>query len=192
MMHNNRVKGALVAPYLSRSPNIFELSSTHRMRFFYFLSAAGWLSGLLSVYAELVDFTPCPSNTFGLVESVDISPCERGASDEPCRFRFGSDYTITSAYTEALSTSSSAFHAVQYTPLLSSGELPRANLQARDDFVQPSLRYPYSGQAFDGSPLSSDVWCMLTGRCQPASTLPVLSKADCLLPGLTPSRRYKA
>ena len=53
------------------------------------------------IKAELIDFTPCPSNTFGLVDSVDISPCERGASDEPCRFRFGSDYTITSELTVA-------------------------------------------------------------------------------------------
>jgi hypothetical protein len=42
------------------------------------------------------------------------------------------------------------FVTVEYTPLLSSGDLPRNNLQARDDSVQPSLRYPYSGQAFDG------------------------------------------
>jgi len=91
------------------------------------------LISALQAMAELVEFSPCPSNTFGLVESVDITPCERGASDEPCRFRFGSEYTIS----------------IEYTPLLSSGDLPRNNLQARDDSVQPSLRYPYSGQAFD-------------------------------------------
>jgi hypothetical protein len=54
------------------------------------------LVSALQAMAELVEFSPCPSNTFGLVESVDITPCERGASDEPCRFRFGSEYTISS------------------------------------------------------------------------------------------------
>ena len=56
------------------------------------------LMSRLTVRAELVDYTPCGSNTFGLVESVDITPCERGGVDEPCRFRFGFDYAITGAW----------------------------------------------------------------------------------------------
>lgn len=64
----------------------------------FFIVGLPLLMSRLTVRAELVDYTPCGSNTFGLVESVDITPCERGGVDEPCRFRFGFDYTITGAW----------------------------------------------------------------------------------------------
>ena len=58
--------------------------------------AAALVAMVANTFAESIDFTPCTGNTFGLTTNVDISPCERGAPDEPCRFRFGHDYTISS------------------------------------------------------------------------------------------------
>ncbi|CAD6570218.1 MAG: hypothetical protein CYPHOPRED_003818 [Cyphobasidiales sp. Tagirdzhanova-0007] len=84
------------------------------------------------ISADQIDFTPCPATTAGLVSNVDITPCERDSGDEPCRFRFGNDYVIS----------------LEYTPLVSADQ-PRTSLEARDDSVDPSKRYPYSGQSFD-------------------------------------------
>ena len=83
---------------------------------------------------------------------------------------------------------------VEYTPLLSSGDLPRNNLQARDDSVQPSLRYPYSGQAFDGEQgqscieiLRAEVLCPKSASIQPARC-----KLAFLQPGRIHSKRFRA
>ncbi|KAL8277684.1 hypothetical protein RQP46_009957 [Phenoliferia psychrophenolica] len=74
----------------------------------------------------------------GTVNSVSVFPCERASPDEPCRFRFGANYTISVNFTSAISTTR-----------------PRSTVLARDDTVVPSLRYPYSGQSFDGCTYTS-------------------------------------
>lgn len=119
--------------------------------FFALLSLVSFRSAI----AEKIDFTVCQETALieGLAQSVDISPCDRAADDEPCRFRFGHKYKISSWFlpdqkrTRADRTSSAS--TVEYTPLTSAEE-PRASLEARDDYQDPSLRYAYSGQAFDG------------------------------------------
>ena len=112
-------------------------------------------------FADQIGFEPCTEETFGLVSNVDITPCERGASDEPCRFRFGQDYAITGEYEMSLAGYRGHglidIPTVEYTPLISA-DAPKATLEARDDSVQPSKRYPYSGQSFDGESCS---WLIL-------------------------------
>lgn len=68
----------------------------------------------------------------GVVHSVDIFPCERAGLDEPCRLRYGGNYTLTVNFTTYLNSNS-----------------PKHTLLARDDTVVPSLKYPYSGQSFN-------------------------------------------
>ncbi|KAK9895393.1 hypothetical protein P389DRAFT_172987 [Cystobasidium minutum MCA 4210] len=83
--------------------------------------------------ADKILFDMCPEDTSGIVSSVDITPCERKHANEPCKFRFGEEYTIT----------------IGYTSLESSGPSPRSSLVARDDTQDPVFEYAYSGQAFD-------------------------------------------
>lgn len=98
---------------------------------------------------KVVSYNSSGSTTLNIsnstISSVTIMPCERGGSDEPCRFRFGSNYTISVNYTSNL-------EAV----------LPRTTLMARDDTVVPSLRYPYSGESFGGCEVSPNFESSLT------------------------------
>ena len=51
----------------------------------------------MTASAEKIIFDTCTdTDSVGVASSVDISPCERRSIDEPCRFRFGQTYNITS------------------------------------------------------------------------------------------------
>jgi hypothetical protein len=106
--------------------------------------------------AEKIVFDTCTdTDSVGVVSGVDITPCERSSIDEPCRFRFGHDYNITSVYdprsffSHRLITCDFSI-PVDYTSLEASTDKPRASLEARDDTQDPPFEYAYSGQAFDG------------------------------------------
>jgi hypothetical protein len=92
-----------------------------------------------STTPQIIAFHTClnsPSPA-GVVNAVTVMPCERANGDEPCRFRYGVNYTI----------------AINYTSYLGA-ENPKQTLEARDDTVVPSLRYPYSGQSFNACEVS--------------------------------------
>ncbi|GAA5983398.1 hypothetical protein JCM11641_007836 [Rhodosporidiobolus odoratus] len=81
-----------------------------------------------------IDFQSCSApHTAGVVNSVIVSPCSRSSDDEPCHFHVGETYFIQLNYTSYLEA-----------------ETPRSSVIARDDTVDPSEEYAYSGQTFDG------------------------------------------
>ncbi|BGP17736.1 hypothetical protein JCM10213_005317 [Rhodosporidiobolus nylandii] len=81
-----------------------------------------------------ISFDSCQSTSpAGVVNSVVVSPCSRSSDDEPCHFHVGETYLIQLNYTSYLAS-----------------DAPRSSLVARDDTVDPSESYAYSGQTFDG------------------------------------------
>ncbi|GAA6021632.1 hypothetical protein JCM10207_008091 [Rhodosporidiobolus poonsookiae] len=152
---------ASFSPQPSPTPSLTPLSTTRALSAAAFAQSAPPPPALSNLNASLpltnatsVPFFPCPSAStspaLGIVHSVSLSPCFRGEEDEPCRFREGK----------------TVFVQVNYTAFLGS-EQPRSGLQARDDAVEPSERYAYSGQAFDACaytpcPIQPDVPALYT------------------------------
>ncbi|KAG0142278.1 hypothetical protein CROQUDRAFT_50535 [Cronartium quercuum f. sp. fusiforme G11] len=75
-----------------------------------------------------VPFTPCKGHSFGEVSSMEISPCERNLSSDPCTFRHGVNYTISLGFVSHRNSS-----------------LPRSSVVAQDG----TQSYAYSGQSFN-------------------------------------------
>ncbi|KAM0748213.1 hypothetical protein T439DRAFT_292042 [Meredithblackwellia eburnea MCA 4105] len=95
-------------------------------------TATAAINGTNVTAGDLQNYYPLEKGQ-GEVHSVSIFPCERAEVDEPCRFRFGVNYTISVNFTSFVNTTA-----------------PRSTILARDDTVVPTVRYPYSGQTFDG------------------------------------------